>query len=468
MSRVGERTDEQREIARLVDELEQAHTALEASNEEVSRLVESRDGMLADMAAQGRELQAANTAYGQAVAARPGSSRRAMDEVRTAEADEELRVAFEELQVLTEELEVANNSLHETNRVLDRRVAERTDELAAKNDALTQSELRFRALVEGMPQLVWRSAPGGDWTWASPQWSRYTGQSTEESLGQGWLRACHPDDRAAVEAAWTRAAEGRVLDYETRIFHAGEGRYRHHQTRATPARSESGDLFEWLGTCTDVDDLVTLQARQAVLVAELQHRTRNLMGVVRSTIQRTLEGGASLEQFRSRIGARMDSLTRVQSLLSRRGEGRVAFDSLLREEIGAHVELDGDGRGEQVSISGPPDVQLYSTTVQTLALGLHELMTNAVKYGALSSAGGRLEVGWSVEAPAPGGGKRLRIDWRESGVHPMPSPSDPPRGGGYGRELIEAALPYQLGAETTFVFGEDGVRCTIAVAVADD
>ncbi len=114
----------------------------------------------------------------------------------------------------------------------------------------------------------------------------------------------------------------------------------------------------------------------------------------------------------------------------------------------------------------PPDVRLRSATVQILALALHELATNAVKYGALGQAGARLAIRWHV-APSDNTGKPwLHIDWRESGIDF--GGKDPVRvTSGLGRELIEQALPYQLGARTTRrLDARDGVHCTIAVPLA--
>lgn len=469
--RASEADDEGREVARLLDEVEQLRTALEASFEESARLAEDRDRLARRVTEQARELQAANGAYARASVAPAGRDEIGRAKERAGEADEELRVAFEEMQVLTEELEAANATLQETNKALDRRVEERTRELEGKNVALRRSELRFRTLVEGMPQLVWRAVDGGEWTWASPQWTTYTGLSAAESLGRGWLRALHPDDRQAAEAEWKWVKAGESLEFEARIYHIGERRYRHFRIRALAARETGkgegdGAAVEWLGTSTDVDDLVTLQNQQAVLVAELQHRTRNLMGVIQSILSRTLQGSRTLEEFRGRIGERMAALARAQGLLSRRGEDRrVTVDALLRAEVSAHVALDEGGNGGQVVMDGPAGIGLRSGDVQTLALAVHELMTNAVKYGALSGPNGRLDLCWRT---VPGGdeGDRLRIDWRESGVAEMPSPDAPPRGSGYGRELIERALPYQLGAKTCYRFGEDGVRCSIEMEAA--
>lgn len=333
-------------------------------------------------------------------------------------------------------------------------------------ETLEQSELRFRSLVEGIPQLVWRAVGGGKWTWSSPQWREYTGQSEATSLVRGWLRALHPDDREPVRAVWDHAEETGSVEFEARIRHADESRYRHFHSRAVAVRGYGGRISEWLGTSTDVDDLVQLQEQQKVLVEELQHRTRNLMGVVHAMTMRTIKDSDNLDMFRECIDDRLQALARVQGLLSRRDGARVPFDVLLRDELAAHVALDPHGNSEQVSVDGPGGIGLRSATVQTLALALHELITNAVKYGALSTPGGHLDVRWDI-APTGDGESLLRVDWRERGVR-MPDRDAPPQGGGYGLELIERALPYQLDAKTSYAFETDGVHCTIEMSVPCD
>lgn len=449
---------------RLLDEIEQLRTALESSLEENTRLIEDRDRLLRRVAVLARELQAAKNVFNAARDPVPQPSAADEAQTRQSQAEEELRVAFEELQVLTEELEVANTSLHETNAQLETRVHERTRDLEHANAALRASESAFRTLVEGIPQLVWRSRDGGDWTWSSPQWIEYTGQALEGSLQQGWLQALHAEDREAAEQAWAMAGAVAGLEFEARIYHAKEGRHRHFHTRASPLLDDDGKLVEWLGTSTDVDDIMQLQRRQSVLVEELQHRTRNLMAVVQAVMLRTLKGSTTLPEFQRCIEDRMQALARAQGLLSRRGTGRVSFDELLFEELSAHVELDTEGNSAQVVTSGPPGVALQSSNVQTLALAIHELATNASKYGALADQDGRLEVHWHV-IPSHAG-SRLRVEWTERAVKTMPDLAAAPKGGGYGRELIESALPYQLGARTSYGFADDGVRCTIEIAVS--
>lgn len=213
----------------------------------------------------------------------------------------------------------------------------------------------------------------------------------------------------------------------------------------------------------DVEGLRALQSRQKVLVAELQHRTRNLMAVVRSISEQTVKGSTSLADFRLKFRDRMDALARVQGLLSRLRDGeRITFDELIREELSALGAL--DAQAGRVTLEGPAEVALRSSIVQTFAMALHELATNAAKYGALNQPQGRLSVRWRLEA-GEDGAPWLQVDWRESGVV-MPPPGAAPRGGGQGRELIEHALPYQLGAKTSFVMAPDGVHCLIALPVS--
>lgn len=327
--------------------------------------------------------------------------------------------------------------------------------------ALRATERRLQTLIEGVPQLVWRAVDGGHWTWASRQWTEYTGQAEADSHDWGWLDPVHPDDRERVTAIWAGAIGRGEFHADYRICHRTEKRYRWFQTRATPVRGDDGAIIEWIGTSTDVDDLRQLQARQELLVAELQHRTRNLIGIVRSTAQRTGSTSTDLADFRTRFRDRLEALARVQGLLSRLEEvDRVDFDELIRSEMAAL-----DGAAEKVALKGPTGIKLRSSTVQILAMALHELTTNALKHGALSVPQGRLRIGWHVAGAAEAGGRPcLHIDWREEGLTLDPGQHTARRGG--GRDLIERALPYQLGAETSFTMTPGGVHCTIALAIS--
>ena len=322
-------------------------------------------------------------------------------------------------------------------------------------ERVAKSEQRFRSLLEGIPQLVWQARGSGDWTWASPQWTTYTGLSDVSSRAQGWLAALHPDDRVVAVAAWERAQGTSSLDVEYRIRRADGGGYRWFTTHAKPLPDGTGGEAEWLGASTDIHELRSLQDRQEALVAELQHRTRNLITVIRVIAVRTLRTSATQDEFWARCDDRLRALSRVQDLLARGREHDVTLEELVRAELDVLARAAGD---ERIAISGPV-VALRRSAVQTLALALHELATNALKHGALASPAGRLNVTWQVRE-LEGDGRHLVVRWTERNL-------DPHRDGwsatrrGYGRELLERSLPYQLDARTSYELDEDGVRCVI-------
>jgi two-component system CheB/CheR fusion protein len=326
--------------------------------------------------------------------------------------------------------------------------------------ALTYSEERLRTLVEGVPHLVWRAIDGGEWIWASPQWTAFTGQPEIDSHHLGWRDRVHPDDRQRAQAAWEEAWKTGSFGAEYRILNAETGAYRWFQTRATPVRSSQGEIMEWVGTSTDIDNLRRLQEGQAVLVAELQHRTRNLIAVVQAVASDTLDETGPTEAFHAALTDRLSALSRVQGLLSRAEAEPITIDALVR------LELDALGAGnfhERVTVVGP-NVFLRPSSVQTLALALHELATNARKYGALSHERGHLAVSWREHTM--GDEARLVLKWTETGLEH--SPARPPvaaGNSGYGRELIEKALPHALDARTSYALTASGVQCTIDIAV---
>ncbi|MEZ0497417.1 PAS domain S-box protein [Sphingomonas sp. IW22] len=332
--------------------------------------------------------------------------------------------------------------------------------------ALCESEERLRSAVE-VGQLGlwdWDVTTGGIF-WSDEHF-RMEGFAVGEVTPtyEVWASRIHPDDRAQAEAALARAMEERKeYAHEFRVVHpdgsvhwlSGRGRFYYDHDdrpiRMIGAMIETTARREW-------------EERQLVLVAELQHRTFNLMGMIRSMADATIRSSVNLKDFQTRFRNRIEALARVQRLLSRlQSDERVTFGDLIHAELDAIGALDCDKW--HVTLDGPHDVRLRSGTVQTFAMAIHELTTNAAKYGALSQPDARLNVRWWVEE-REAGQPWLYVDWRETGVTMQPKEAAP-RGTGQGRLLIEKALPYQLHAKTTYVMADDGIHCSIALPVSN-
>lgn len=180
---------------------------------------------------------------------------------------------------------------------------------------------------------------------------------------------------------------------------------------------------------------------------EFQRQMRSLIAVIRGITRRSSITPHSPEQFAAHVEGRIGALARVHGMLWRLPDACADLAELVSEELLAQAVPE-----EVVQIAGPP-VTLSSAVAASLALALHELTTNAVKFGALGTPG-RLAVLWSIEAD----GTSVRLDWRESGVTML---LPVPRHRGFGVELIERTLPYEIRARTELTFLADGVHCVI-------
>jgi PAS domain S-box-containing protein len=162
-------------------------------------------------------------------------------------------------------------------------------DLHATATALEAEKERFRTLAEGIPPPVWRAAPDGGWTWASPRWRAFTGQSAEQTLGQGWLDPVHPDDRDALRAAWAQAEARGVYQAEFRLREAASGSHVWFQIRGVPLRDAAGAIVEWIGACANIDEQVrareTLARNAEELERRVQERTGELMAAEESLRQ---------------------------------------------------------------------------------------------------------------------------------------------------------------------------------------
>jgi two-component sensor histidine kinase len=184
---------------------------------------------------------------------------------------------------------------------------------------------------------------------------------------------------------------------------------------------------------------------QFLLIRELNHRVRNTLATVQAVIQLSLASAPSMESFRESIGARIASLARVHTMLADQQWSTTTFREVLANELEPYQK---DG---QIEMTGP-ELRLSSESAVILAMVLHELTTNASKYGALSGAKGRVRLNWTLSHNA--NGQRLALDWRESGG---PALSAPGRGG-FGTLLLNRLLKGPLQGNISFDPAPDGMR----------
>ncbi|MGU3540826.1 HWE histidine kinase domain-containing protein [Methylobacterium sp. A54F] len=313
----------------------------------------------------------------------------------------------------------------------------------------SQGELRL--LIETIPQLVWRARDDGEWTGAGPQWTAYTGQAERRALGAGWLDAVHPEDREATVRSWQEADARGSFEVLHRLRRAEDGAYRWFETRAVPLRDGDGRRVAWFGTSTDVHELRTLQERQSALVADLQHRARNLLAVIRLIVRRSAETAETVESYAAHLEGRINAITRAQSSALRDPRQGLDLRALIAEELFAHLAHEG----RQAHIAGPR-VLLQPRAAELFCLAIHELATNAIEHGVLMRPKGTIHVTWEIRTtPA---GERLVLTWLERGG---PRAAAAPLRQGFGRELLERTLRYELQAETELDFAPGGLRCII-------
>jgi PAS domain S-box-containing protein len=333
-------------------------------------------------------------------------------------------------------------------------------------ESLRASDAHFQAVANLGPDLLWRHDRDGRKSWYNDRWRSYTGMPGTTTDFRGWTQVhaeergwalTHPDDLERIRQILAGAMRERgPLSYEARI-RRNDGVYRWFLVRYQPAFGRDGQVTDWFGAATDIDNLKQLQNQQQLLVAELQHRTRNLIGVIRSVARQTVESAASLNDFAERFNDRLEALSRVQGFLSQSPSAGLA--QLLEAELTAHGI---EAKAPRVVLEGP-NVDLPAGSVQTLALVVHELTTNALKHGAFASPAGSLSVSWSLRTESEG--PFLTLIWRESGVA-MKEDSGRPMRRGFGLHLIERALPYQLGATTSIEFTADGMVCRMELPIA--
>jgi PAS domain S-box-containing protein len=164
----------------------------------------------------------------------------------------------------------AETELRNLNEQLEQRVAERTAALEQANRQVSESEARFRTLAEAVPNLLWTTDGIGSSTYLSPRYQQYTGKTNSDLVGKGWQRALHPEDRERVESVWRTAVQtGQPYETEYRL-RRHDGTYRWFVARGVPICDDNGQIRQWLGSSTDIDDLKRTSAALRRSNEELQ------------------------------------------------------------------------------------------------------------------------------------------------------------------------------------------------------
>lgn len=245
----------------------------------------------------------------------------------------------------------------------------------------------------------------------------------------------------------------RLADFEGRIRRPDGSEIEVAMT-AAPIRDPDGKVRGGVSVFADITPTKAAERQQRLLVQALQHRVRNILSTVRAMARETRASSKSLDDFFQRFEGRLDALATAETIVARTAQGRVDLEELVAEALPPAIH-------QGVHVAGPT-VALMPRAAQMMALVLNELTTNALKFGALSVPEGRVRITWST---ANGdGGRRLRFDWQESGLR------TPPTGGerGFGLDLIETGLPYELGGTAEVTFGEQGLACTIEIPLDDN
>ena len=252
-----------------------------------------------------------------------------------------------------------------------------------------------------------------------------------------------------------RAPDGTVCEAEFQV-HRPDGSLRWVLDRAVVfERDANGRVIKTLSAAIEIDDRKRAEERRTMLINELNHRVKNTLAAVQSIARQTLRHGRSPAQMEELFTARLIAMSAAHDVLTRENwEGadlREIVDGALNPFLAK-----GDDR---IAVSGP-DVRLGSRAALAIAMALHELATNAVKYGALSGEAGQVSLGWA--ARSVGDGARLELDWREHGGPPVA----PPRAAGFGSRLLTQGLAADLAGAAELTFAPDGVVCRITAPLA--
>jgi PAS domain S-box-containing protein len=344
------------------------------------------------------------------------------------------------------ELYRKTRQLEQLNRELEERVTARTVDLEETNRKLRESEeRRSHALSAGqMGSWEWNCG-SGEFSWDDGQHRIFgTRNGAFIATSENVRSLVYPDDQHAFQAALDDIVNsGHSKQFEFRVGRPG-GRVRWCLASAAATIDQTNKVQRVSGVTFDITHRKEAEERQNLLAREVDHRAKNTLAVVQSILR--LSRADDVAAYKRSVEGRVHALSRAHNLLSQSRWRGVWLRGLLEEELAPYHAT------EKINLSGP-DIALRPAAAQSLALAVHELSTNAAKYGALSSVDGHLAVQWGLA------GDRLMIDWQELDGPPVAAPER----GGFGTKILLGSVEKQLFGSVKIDWNPTGLACHISV-----
>jgi PAS domain S-box-containing protein len=350
------------------------------------------------------------------------------------------------------ELYRKTRQLEKLNAELEQRVAARTAELEASAARLIQSEQRRNLALAASNMGSWDwDLLKSDWMWDDGQHRIFGVEPHSFNVTPEHVRMLvHPEDWESFSSNMERMfKEGGAYETEFRVRRP-DGEIRWCLGTAAASVDAQGKVIRVSGVTADITDRKKAEERQGLLAREVDHRAKNALALVQAIVRMTRAN--SIDAYIAAVEGRIKALSRVHTVLSQsRWEG-ADLAGLVAEELAPYRTSDQD----QVQASGPRIV-LQPAAAQTLALVLHELVTNAAKYGALSTLSGKVKLVWALQ------GGNIEFTWTEIDGPPASKPAVL----GFGTRIVLASIERQLGGRVEFDWQPRGLTCTFSVPQGD-
>jgi PAS domain S-box-containing protein len=352
-----------------------------------------------------------------------------------------------------EPVEDLSTGLAEVDEVA-RAVAAASRSLRQREAALRASEGRLRATQDNAAVGIVELDRDGRVIYANEAECNLVGCSRDDLVGRNFADFTHPDHQEDI-ALFRELVAGTRDSYtiEKRYFRK-DGATAWARLSSKAVRDPAGEFLYTVRVVEDVTERKQADARQKLLVDELNHRVKNTLTTVQSIAWQTFRQNLPPEVARERFEARLLALSRTHNLLNESKWEGAALGNILIEELQPYSA----GDRKRFALQGPY-VHLAPRLAVVLGMAFHELTTNAAKYGALSLPSGSIEVTWRVFSREEGGDPWIRIEWREQGGPPV----TPPSRRGFGSRLVSSTVERELAGKLEVRFDPEGLFCAIEV-----